>query len=117
MTDDACEVCSKVSNQFSTDVSCDTLYLGVSSLDNIDEPRHISLFPNPVEDNTRVAIHNYLPQDARIIFYDIQGREVQSLELETISQLVDLSRLSDGIYFYMVMDGGVILSSGKVVKI
>jgi len=117
MADDAYEVCLTVSNQFSADVSCDTLYLGVSSLDDIEEPRHISLFPNPVEDNTRVAIHDYLPQDARIMFYDIQRREVQSLELETTSQLIDLSGLSDGIYFYTVMDGGVILSSGKVVKI
>ena len=76
------EVCLTVSNQYSSDTSCGTLFLGVTSLDDHTQDRHITLFPNPVEDVTRVAIHDYLPQSAQIRFSNQQGQIVQTQSFE-----------------------------------
>lgn len=114
--DAAYRVCLTVSNTNSADVSCDTLYLGVSSLEDAEE-RHISVFPNPVEDVTRFAFHDYLPRAAIVRFYDAQGNLIHQKQLDSISQIVDLSSLVGGIYVYEIVDEGVLLKSGKLFKI
>ena len=111
------EVCLTVSNQFSSNTSCDTLFLGVTSLDEQTQDRHITLFPNPVEDVTRVAIHDYLPQAAQIRFYNQQGQLVQTSALGGVTTTVDMSGLTSGVYVYEVWDGSQRLSSGKVFKL
>ena len=116
-SDGAYRVCLTVSNDNSADVSCDTLFLGVTSLEETTEPRNISLFPNPVEDVTRVAFHDYLPRAARIRFYDTSGSLVLQERLGSVSELVDMSGLQTGVYVYEVWDGETRLVSGKVVKI
>ncbi len=114
--DGAYRVCQTVSNQYSTDTSCDTLYLGVSSLSETEHERHITVFPNPVEDVTRVAFHDYLPQDASIRLYDQSGILKREMTLTGTTTLIDLSGLSSGIYLYEIFDMGERIASGKVVK-
>ena len=111
------EVCLTVSNQFSSNTSCDTLFLGVTSLDDQTQDRHITLFPNPVEDVTRVAIHDYLPQAAQIRFYNQQGQLVQTSALGGVTTTIDMIGLTSGVYVYEVWDGSQRLSSGKVFKL
>ena len=106
-----------MSNQYSIDISCDTLFLGVSSIDNAQSERNISLFPNPVTDVTRVAMHDYLPQDASIRFYNQAGQPVQKSALSGVTTLIDMTDLMPGVYIYEVWDKNVRLSSGKVVKV
>ncbi len=110
------EVCLTVSNENSSNISCDTLFLGVTSLDNQTEDRHISLFPNPVETVTRVAIHDYLPQSAVMRIYNQSGQLVQTATLTGVTTTVDMSALTSGVYVYEVWDGKKRLSGGKVVK-
>ena len=110
------EVCLTVSNENSSDISCDTLFLGVSSLDDQTEDRHITLFPNPVETVTRVAIHDYLPQAAVMRIYNQSGQLVQIAALGGVTTTVDMSALTSGIYVYEVWDGEKRLSGGKVFK-
>ena len=115
--DDAYRVCLTVSNQYSTSTSCDTLYLGVSSLDKTKQERHITLFPNPVEDITRIAFHNYLPVSPSITLYDMSGHKIKHVELVGTLSNVDLSEFTRGIYIYEIHDKGHLLTSGKLVKI
>ena len=89
----------------------------VAAGDSLGNERHITLFPNPVEDLTRVAFHNYLPQEAQIRLCDNRGQLVLMDRLGSLSQMVDLSGLTTGVYIYEVWDGAVRLTSGKVVRI
>ena len=111
------EVCQTVSNRFSNDTSCDTLYLGVSAIGEHTTERNITLFPNPVEDLTRVAMHDYLPQQAVMKVYSHNGTLVQQEQLLGVVSLVDLSSLEAGVYVYEIWDGRQLLKVGKVVKI
>ena len=110
-------VCQTVSNQFSTDVSCDTLFLGTSSLSDTNTKRHITLFPNPVLDFTRVAFHDYLPEEPHIKVYNSDGQMVLRETLDGVASLVDMSGLTDGVYVYEVWDVKTRIGGGKVVKI
>ena len=98
------------------DGSCDTLFLGVSSLEDVEEKRHITVFPNPVEDMMRVAIHDYLPQQAIIRLYNLEGQLVVQQALSGVTELIDLSSLTSGVYVYKLYDGIQHLGGGKVVK-
>ena len=110
------EVCQTVSNVHSSHTSCDTLFLGVSSLEDVEEKRHITVVPNPVEDMMRVAIHDYLPQQAIIRLYNLEGQLVVQQALSGVTELIDLSSLTAGVYVYKLYDGIKHLGGGKVVK-
>ncbi len=117
LEDDAYRVCLSVSNAFSTDVTCDTLYLGVSSLDENLMERNITLFPNPVEDMTRIAIHDYLPQAAQMKIYNQLGNLVADHPLQGVLTNINLQSLPSAVYFYEILDSGVVIGGGKFVKI
>ena len=88
----------------------------MTSLDEQIEDRHITLFPNPVETVTRVAIHDYLPQSAVMRIYNQSGQMVQMTTLGGVTTTVDMSALTSGVYVYEVWDGVKRLSGGKVFK-
>jgi len=92
------------------------LYLGVSSLEDRTQERNISIFPNPVEDYIRIAIHDYLPQSASIRIYNQQGRLMMTKTLAGTTTLIDMSGLAPGVYVYEVYDVGERLGGGKMVK-
>ena len=111
------KVCLTASNENSSSTTCDTLYLGVSSLDENVVERHITLFPNPVEDVTRVAMHDYLPKAAKIRIYDQLGKLVTVYPLQGVMTNINMQSLSSAVYFYEILDSGVVISGGKFVKI
>jgi len=113
----AYRVCQTVSNSYSSDTTCDTLYLGVSSLQKTEQARHITIFPNPAEDYIRVAIHDYIPQSASIRVYDQRGSLTMTATLDRAATLINVSALATGVYVYEVYDETIRISSGKIVKI
>ena len=73
-----------------------------------------NVYPNPVSDllNIEIPIHlDYLDFN----LYTPDGR-IQINEVINRSQVIDLSHLSIGLYFYTLSDEGLILDSGKLIK-
>ena len=68
-------------------------------------------------DVTRVAMHDYLPQDATIRIYNQSGQLMKTTALPSVTTIVDMRELTAGVYIYEVWDKQVRLSSGKVVKV
>ena len=112
------EVCLTVSNENNENTSCQTLFLGVSSTEDGEAVApDISLFPNPVHSNLRVAFHSHIPRAAELILYDIEGRPVlRQSELRQITR-VDVSGLSTGSYIYEIREAGEVITSGRIVKL
>ena len=111
------EVCLEVNNAFSSDVSCDTIFLGMLSSSEDLPQRNITLFPNPVLDDVRVSFHDYLPLDAVIKLHDNSGKLVTQKPLSGQSTTIDLMDISAGIYFYEIWDNGVRLKMDKLIKV
>lgn len=110
------EVCLTVSNENNSNSSCQELQIGPVANQNIQREYDINIFPNPVEDVTRLVFRDYLPEEARIVVYDASGLKVFA---DRVYQecMIDLSGLGAGIYLYEILDGIEYLSSGKIIKI
>ena len=109
------EVCLTVSNENSSNTSCQELQIGPVANQNIHREYDINIFPNPVEDVTRLVFHDYLPEHARIKLYDASGKMVFSARLYQ-ECMIDLSFLNAGAYLYEILDGDSFLKIGKIVK-
>ena len=124
------EVCLTVTNINATNTSCRKLNIGaVYNQEYIDNKIRIDLFPNPVDDILLVTISDYLPQDATIEFYSLDGEKVMTKKIRYGWNSIDMRNLSAGMYFYRVIDYGgklqssnnhpssklLLLKSGKVV--
>ncbi len=113
------EVCLTVSNENSSDTFCKTLLLGVTSTteEASEIQPYVSIYPQPVTNYLRVAIHDYLPQSARFLMHDVQGQVVLEKKLSGQESIVDLTPLAAGMYFYQVWDGLQLIGKDKVVKL
>ena len=112
------EVCLTVSNQNSSDTFCKSIQLGLVSTEDskLSQP-YVSLYPQPAQDLVRMAIHNYLPQDPRVLLYDGQGKLYLEKHLEDTESTIDISMIPTGVYYYQVWDGTQLLYKDKLVRI
>ncbi len=111
------DVCLTVSNENTNHISCQELNIGTVSSVVVHENFDISVFPNPTEGFTRITFHNYLPQDAYVQFYNFSGSLFMTKNLSSGANMLDLSELPSGTYLYDIIDQGVTLSSGQIVRI
>ena len=111
------EVCLTVSNENSSNTSCQTLNLGMVSTTEETLEYDISVFPNPTSDFLRMTFHDYLPRHASVVFYDLSGAQVLTHSLIGGANIVDLTSLVSGTYVYEVRDQGVVIGGGKVVRL
>jgi len=109
------EVCLTVSNENSSNTSCQEIQIGPVANQNIHREYDINIFPNPVEDVTRLVFHDYLPEQAQIISFDASGQKVFSARVYQ-ECVIDLSGLNAEAYLYEILDGGDFLQGGKIVK-
>jgi len=111
------EVCLTVSNENSSDTSCDTLYIGVSGTEDFVDKVSLSVYPNPTEGMTRFLLSGYLPRQGVLLLYDLKGQLVLQEEMRTGVTVVDLSGLDIGTYVYELRDSEKVVGSGKIVRI
>ena len=114
---DLYEVCLTVSNDYDTHTSCRSIYIGPVAVIEAENKIDISLFPNPVRDNLQLSFHNYIPIDASIHLYDVQGHLITKEILQAGSNNLDLSSLKQGHYLYSIFDSGQSINNGKLVKV
>ena len=110
------EVCLTVSNENDSHTSCQEINIGTSAIGDQPKEYAISLFPNPVEEYTRLLIHDYLPENARMIIYDASGKRVHSVKVRGGENNIYLGGLNQGVYVYEILDVGVWVYGGKFVK-
>ncbi len=110
------EVCLTVSNENSSNTSCQILQLGPSSIEDQSLNFNITLFPNPVEENARLLIHDYLPEDGIIKIYNLSGIMVHEQRVTHGENNLFLPLLDSGAYVYELLDGGKLFGNGKFVK-
>ncbi len=77
--------------------------------------KNVLVYPNPFVTSTSVQITNHKLQAPILTLYDVFGREVRRLKLETLETKIDRGNLVSGIYFYKVTDGEALVDTGKIV--
>lgn len=111
------DVCLTVSNENSSNTSCRTIMMGTTAVGDELLQADISLFPNPVRDDMILSFHDYIPREAELILYDVQGQKTVTYSLRSGMNMLNLSELISGIYVYQIVDGGHMLKSGKISKV
>lgn len=110
------EVCLTVSNENSRHTSCQELNLGITSTTETAAVEiDLSIFPNPTDDFLRITFHDYLPQEASIFFYALTGQQVHRERIYGGVNVLDLTALPTGTYFYEIWDQGAVLDRGQQV--
>ncbi|MBR9919922.1 MAG: T9SS type A sorting domain-containing protein [Bacteroidetes bacterium] len=92
---------------------CDTLGLSVDATEEIDHhPRMVTISPNPTNGVINIQCSVPLPEDAKWVLYDYQGREVFRASKSQIEAEIDLQHLADGIYFWKILAENDYLQTG-----
>lgn len=113
-TDGAYEVCLTVSNQYSSNTFCRTLYLGVSSSNEEVPSVNLTVFPNPARDAANFILSDYLPKHAMLYLHTATGQLAHQQRINYGWNLVSLEGIAPGMYFYEARDEGWTFSTGKL---
>ena len=117
------EVCLRVSNDYSSDLVCETL---VISTDNVkvfpDRVIQSQIYPSPVH-NTATILADGIPAGLKVLdfyLYNLLGQvkhnQILNVHEGRIQKKLDLTRLSSGIYTYVLQSHGRVIAKGKLVK-
>jgi hypothetical protein len=87
----------------------DTPDVGFEQADQID----MKLFPNPANSILMLQTSAVLTESTMYV-YNVQGQQVKATRLNN-SNTVDVSGLTDGMYFYQLTDGKKLLHHGKFI--
>jgi hypothetical protein len=86
----------------------DTVYIGLAACTGIDETdlaHALNIFPNPASDEVHVEMNSSFGDDASITVEDCLGKILMKKKL-LASQVIDVSQLSPGIYFFTIEANG-----------
>ena len=88
--------------------------LNPTNLEETSPLSEIIVFPNPAQDilNFESVLEN--GKNILIQVFDIQGRLMNQFDFSGNQQRVDVSKWSDGMYFYQIINEGEKIKNGKV---
>ena len=111
-------VCLTVTNENGSDTWCDTLYLGtVNTNEELILDIQPQVFPNPFQDQFSFVLHDYYPKHAELVIFDGLGRRLHHQRIFQGWNTVNGDDWASGVYFWELWDGGLVLESGKVVRL
>jgi hypothetical protein len=74
----------------------------------------LSIYPNPANSYFIVNNKNF-KETFDFILYDVLGQEVKRISLTSAKVKIEKQNLSNGLYFYKVIDKGNVQASGKII--
>ncbi len=87
---------------------------------NFSNENSVSVFPNPTSGNISIQMNSVHGNKISIAVFDVLGQSVMEKENDNVSgifqQTLDLSAMSDGIYFVAIKVDDKIISTKKIVK-
>jgi hypothetical protein len=88
-----------------------------AGIDESDLQNTVTVYPNPFTDNATVSIGKSVTlSNAEIRIYDIVGKEVRIIsDIQSHQLTIDRKGLSDGMYFYKLINKGQEVHSGKLI--
>lgn len=98
-----------------SDETCVTVTYNISSTTGVNDIDRISQFyPNPANEN--IYFEYYLDKSANFVVMDILGNQVKQLQiLDAGKQTVNISDLSQGIYFGSIISDDKIKNTQKII--
>jgi hypothetical protein len=96
--------------------SCSSFNIGIPKQN--EQVSTVKVYPNPFNSSTNIAINSPLLKEEKklsLIVYDLLGNEVNRIDnISTSLIILDRGQLSQGMYFYKLMNNNEILATGKL---
>jgi hypothetical protein len=83
----------------------------------IVEKKNVRVFPNPARSQLTIISNQFSVIGNRFVIFDVIGKEILSSDLKENNQSIDISMLSQGVYYCKIIMGNEIIFSEKVVVI
>jgi hypothetical protein len=75
----------------------------------------ISIYPNPFQTNFTIKISSeIIIKDAVMKVYDVCGKEVKTVSVNSYETIIDRDGLQSGIYFYQIINNNESIDKGKL---
>jgi PKD repeat protein len=104
-------------NSYGCESSADSVCFNFTGINEIEVNNKASIYPNPNDGNFILSYSHLLTSNSQFAIKDILGRTVKTYEIigKIGNETIDISNLSNGIYFYQVINEKEIVS-GKFMK-
>lgn len=115
---DMYEVCLTVANQYGENTFCRIVDLAdtISAINPYEHEHTIVVRPNPFQSEIEISLGLEFT-DATIDLYSSIGEHVYHERLTHVENTIHIPSLPDGLYFYQVREKGIVLKTGKIVKV
>lgn len=90
----------------------------VNLVENPIVKTRFEIYPNPITNQTTIHFKNeefVLSETFEFVLYDMHGRKVINLNLQSAITKFERDNIANGVYFYAIKNGSKILESGKLV--
>jgi hypothetical protein len=78
--------------------------------------QNILVYPNPTNGRITITLDSSETESLEFIIYNSLGQSVGSFKLESSNLEINLSYLSNGIYYYHIKNKGELISQNKIIK-
>lgn len=82
---------------------------------DLEKEREIEVFPNPTKEDFNVSLELGNNEDAKIIVYDVSGKELLNSELRNGLNSIETGQLESSMYYYHILVNGKIKKSDKLI--
>jgi len=99
-------------------ITPDEIFTSMIFLETADfeKKQNFVLYPNPTENTITIQLNNPTIENLNISIFDITGKPLLSHEMNNSRKELDISALSNGIYFISLKSNGKSLGYQKLVK-
>ena len=94
---------------------CTANYNPFAGISEIENNSYISLYPNPINTETSLHISNYNGELLSLEMYDVQGKKVSEVKVNSEFTKIARGNLNSGIYFYKLIDDTKYIYTGKFI--
>ncbi len=109
------QLLSKIKSSIKESFTCFEKIGGTSTKDQTVLPI-IKVYPNPVFDVLSIYVEDLFVDGSQIFFYDLLGKQVMNAKIENGVNEVDVFTLPNGSYIYKIINKGLLVGNGKVMK-
>jgi hypothetical protein len=78
--------------------------------------QYILVYPNPTKGSITITLNSSETVSLEFIIYNSLGQSVGYFELDSSNLEINLSYLSNGIYYYHIENKGELISQNKIIK-
>ena len=87
------------------------------SIENIlNELQQLFVYPNPIKDLITIKLNSLKNESLKFRIYNLLGQSVGDFELTSNNLQLDLSHLSNGVYYYNIKNKGEVIARNKIIK-